>query len=286
MVKLHEGDIQTREVLDWKGLHLLHFAGSSCSQKTRIFLNLKGIDWISHPVNLARQANISPWFLGINPRGLVPVLVHDGDVHIESNDILEYLDARFPTPTLIPEIHRDELLAGLEEEDRLHIDLRNLTMRFVIPPFIARKKPAALELMRADAGTIEGKADPHKKQELEYWENFSRQGVTDQQALESIQRFRQVYEKWDQRLAQQDFLLGEELSLLDIAWFIYTLRLTGAGYPFARLHPHVESWYRGLLQRDEFAREAKAPLPLWMVNRGLHAVQAIRRTTLARLGDL
>jgi len=43
MVQLVESDIKTREVLDWKGVHVLHFMGSSCSQKLRVFLNLKGI---------------------------------------------------------------------------------------------------------------------------------------------------------------------------------------------------------------------------------------------------
>jgi len=45
MVQLLDSDIKTREVLDWKGVHLIHYMGSSCSQKVRIFLNLKGIDW-------------------------------------------------------------------------------------------------------------------------------------------------------------------------------------------------------------------------------------------------
>ena len=32
---------KTKEVLDWKGIHLINFANSSCSQKLRIYLNLK-----------------------------------------------------------------------------------------------------------------------------------------------------------------------------------------------------------------------------------------------------
>ena len=100
MTQLIKDDIRTKEVLEWRGINLLHFSGSSCSQKTRIFLNLKGIDWISHPVNLAAGENYSDWFLGINPRGLVPVLVDDGDVHIESNDIIQYLEKKFPLPAL------------------------------------------------------------------------------------------------------------------------------------------------------------------------------------------
>ena len=96
MVQLVDSDIKTREVLGWKGVHVLHFAGSSCSQKLRIFLNLKGIPWESHPIDLPGNENFRPWFLGINPRGLVPVLVHDGAVHIESNDIIQYLEKTFP----------------------------------------------------------------------------------------------------------------------------------------------------------------------------------------------
>jgi len=109
MVQLVESDIKTREVLDWKGVHVLHFMGSSCSQKLRVFLNLKGIPWESHHVDLMANENFRPWFLGINPRGLVPVLVHDGAVHIESNDIIAYLEKTFPQPRLVP--------AGLADRD-------------------------------------------------------------------------------------------------------------------------------------------------------------------------
>ena len=57
-MRLAEQDIKTTEVLDWQGVHLIHFSGSSCSQKTRIFLNLKGIDWISHPLDLAAPGQL------------------------------------------------------------------------------------------------------------------------------------------------------------------------------------------------------------------------------------
>jgi glutathione S-transferase len=99
MVQLLDGDIKTREVLNWKGVHLIHYITSSCSQKVRIFLNLKGIKWESHTIDLLASENVEPWFLGINPRGLVPVLVHDGAIHIESNDIIEYLEKTFPEPS-------------------------------------------------------------------------------------------------------------------------------------------------------------------------------------------
>jgi glutathione S-transferase len=49
--------------------------------------------------------------------------------------------------------------------------------------------------------------------------------------------------------------MGTDLSVLDIAWFIYAFRLSLAGYPFARLHPHVSAWEAKLRARPEFAKE-------------------------------
>ena len=283
MPQLSDEDIQTREVLGWQGLHLLHFRGSACSQKVRIFLNLKGIDWTSHPVNLATQENFKPWFLGVNPRGLVPVLVHDGRVFIESNDILSYLEGIFPEPTLIPDEHRGEASTLLREEDDLHLSLRSLTMRFVLPRFLVAKKPAALVRYEQTRGTVGGIPDPHKEIELQFWRDYARQGVTDEEALAAAGRFKRVYDRFDPILAQRAYLLGDRLGVLDIAWFIYTHRLDSAGYPIAANHPAVHRWYRELLARDEFAREVSAPFPLRLISSGLRASQALRGTTLPRV---
>ena len=53
--------------------------------------------------------------------------------------------------------------------------------------------------------------------------------------------------------------MGDTLSVLDIAWFIYAHRLSLAGYPFARLHPFVNVWVDRLRARPEFAREVAMP---------------------------
>lgn len=282
MPRLSNEDIQTREVLEWRGLHLLHFGGSSCSQKIRIVLNLKGItDWVSHSVNLARQENFTPWFLGINPRGLVPVLIHDGAVTIESNDILSYLEETFPGPQLIDKTRREEASLGLREEDDLHLSLRALTMRFVVPKFLAERKPAVLTAYEQSRGTIGGSLDPHKEVELRFWRDYARQGVTDEEVVASVRRFRNVYDRFESILGSHPYLLGERLGALDIAWFIYTHRLNRAGYPFSEKHPTVYRWYRALLARDDFSKEVAEPLSVRTITAGLQAVQVLRGKTLA-----
>src|SRR5487761_967165 len=198
MVKLVDSDIRTREVLDWKGVHVLHFMGSSCSQKLRIFLNLKGIPWQSHPIDLPGNENFQPWFLGINPRGLVPVLVHDGAVHIESNDIIQYLEKKFPAPRLIPAGHENEVAALLKHEDDLHLDLRTLSFRFVFAPPGPPKPAAALESYgKNGAGTVGGVKDREKEIQIAFWQRAAREGFADDRARASARKFRAEFDRLD-----------------------------------------------------------------------------------------
>ena len=256
MVQLLDSDIRTREVLSWKGVHVLHFAGSSCSQKLRIFLNLKGIPWHSHPINLPANENFQPWFLGINPRGLVPVLVHDGVVHIESNDIIQYLEQRFPTPRLIPSGHDNEVAGLLKHEDDLHLDLRTLSFRFVFAEPGPPKSAAALQSYAANgADTVQGVTDREKQAQIAFWQRAAQEGFPDDRVRASAAKFRIEFEALDKTLAQQPFLMGKDLSVVDIAWLIYEQRLSLAGYPFARLHPHVYAWAEKLRAMPAFANE-------------------------------
>ena len=50
----------------------------------------------------ATEDQLSPEYLAINPNGVVPSLVHDGEVVIDSSCILEYLDEVFPDPAMSP----------------------------------------------------------------------------------------------------------------------------------------------------------------------------------------
>jgi glutathione S-transferase len=260
MVQLLDSDIKTREVLGWKGVHVLHFMGSSCSQKLRIFLNLKGIKWESHIIDLFTNENFQPWFLGINPRGLVPVLVHDGAVHIESNDIIEYLEKTFPTPKLIPVGHENEVASLLKHEDDLHLDLRTLSFRFVFNPPGPPKPAAALDSYATNgSGMVRGIKDHDKEVQIEFWQRAAKEGFPDERVRASAQKFRAEFDALEKRLAQHPYLMGNALSVLDIAWFIYAHRLSLAGFPLERLHPRVFAWKEKLGARPEFAKEVAVP---------------------------
>lgn len=75
---------------------------SSASYRVRIALAMKQVDYERHDVNLLKREHVSPENLAVNPQGLVPTLEIDGHILGQSLAIIDYLDARFPEPRLIP----------------------------------------------------------------------------------------------------------------------------------------------------------------------------------------
>jgi glutathione S-transferase len=263
-VQLLESDIRTREVLSWAGIHVFHAHFSSCSQKLRMYLNCKRIEWISHPIDLGRIENLSPFYLGINPRGLVPCLVQDGAVHIESNDIILHLERAFPQPRLIPEGSESRIQQLLQHEDALHLDMRSVTFRFLMPPAPrARMSPEALtRYANTGSGTVQGKKDPQIAREISYWEVFETNGISDEAVRQSVQRLKSAFADINRTLEKSPFIHGSALSVVDIAWFVYVHRLTLSGYPLQRLHASLNEWYWRLAQMSEIARELAVPAEL------------------------
>jgi len=83
-------------------LILYDFGNSVCCQKVRITLVEKGLTWEARRVDLFKTEQYDPQYLKLNPKGVVPTLVHDGTPVIESTLICEYLDDTFPDPPLMP----------------------------------------------------------------------------------------------------------------------------------------------------------------------------------------
>lgn len=79
---------------------------SSCSWRVRIALNLKGLAYEYVPVNLLEGAQHQDAYRAISPAGTVPLLETDeGGKTVrlsQSLAILEYLEERHPTPSLLP----------------------------------------------------------------------------------------------------------------------------------------------------------------------------------------
>lgn len=83
-------------------LQLFGYWRSSASYRVRIVMQLKGLDYEHHPVNLRQGEQREKAYHRINPQGLVPFLI-DGDVQFgQSVAIMEYLDETYPAYPLMP----------------------------------------------------------------------------------------------------------------------------------------------------------------------------------------
>lgn len=83
-------------------LVLYSFINSICTQKVFMTLAEKGLDYEMRAVNLFQNEQYDPEYLKLNPRGVVPTLVDDGQPVTESTLICEYLDETHPEPPLMP----------------------------------------------------------------------------------------------------------------------------------------------------------------------------------------
>jgi maleylacetoacetate isomerase len=75
---------------------------SSASYRVRIALNLKGIAYQSHAIDLRTDEQKSADYRRLNPQGFVPMLEMNGERLTQSLAIFDYLDAQVPEPPFVP----------------------------------------------------------------------------------------------------------------------------------------------------------------------------------------
>ena len=98
-------------IFSFKGqnmLELYNFSQSTCSQKVRVCLHEKGLEWTNRLLKSDDQKHLEEWYLKLNPNGVVPTLLHDDNRAIfESSAIMEYLEDAFPATNLRPTSNND-----------------------------------------------------------------------------------------------------------------------------------------------------------------------------------
>lgn len=83
-------------------INLYHYWRSSTSIRVRWALAIKGVEYNSIPVNLLAGEEKQDEYLRKNPNGYVPTLEIEGKFLGESMAIMEFLEEKFPSPSIIP----------------------------------------------------------------------------------------------------------------------------------------------------------------------------------------
>ena len=234
-------------------LRLHHSIFSASSQKVRLALAEKGLAYESVPVDLQAGEQHSPAYRALNPRGVVPTLVHDGAVLIESAAILEYLDDVFPEPALRPRdpVARQRMRAWVAPPRRRsppgqrHDALRR-----------ARPGGAAGAAAGAARGHAAGHAQPPRPR-------VARGGGTAGSRGAGIRRRRSHRRrKCSMRstcaLAEQTFLSGDAVTHADLVALPYVARLEQMGLLTlvdATGRERLAGWYTRMKMRPSWARD-------------------------------
>jgi glutathione S-transferase len=199
-------------------LELYHNVNSVCAQKVRIALLEKGQAATEHLLTLRGDQN-EPGYLKINPNGVVPTLVHDGRVIIESSLILYYIDDAFADPPLMPKApelrHRVRLYNKLIDE-YVHNACTILT-------FATAFRPNFLKMSR-EAWLAEINKAPLKRR-AEYKRSVIEHGLDSEFVGDSLAHHQKMLSWMNEGLQSGPYVVGDSFSLADCAVIPYILRL-------------------------------------------------------------
>lgn len=213
-----------------QGLHLWHAPMSSCSQRVRLTLAETSRPYASHIVRLEQDEHATVAYQAIHPQGLVPALVDDGRLFIESIDIIRHLAGNM-----------DEDADLLALADAAQEDLKLLTFEYLL-----RANPPAPTNV-ADAFQA-----AHQNEWLKGFRRDFAQGFEPQRLDDAVARTNEGFETLDSRLSDgRTFLAGDVFSLSDIAWMPNVHRFHVMGWPF-ECTPHLATWFDRVAARSSY----------------------------------
>lgn len=235
-------------------LELYHHGSSVCAAKARFFLEEKGLEWTGHYLDILKGDQFTPEYQKLNPKAVVPTLVHDGQVIVESTVIGEYLDEAFPEPPLKPAGVADRARMRVWTkiiDEELHPACGEVTFVSCHRHILRRLPPEELKRFLENASTRPGEA---------VWRARRNQIVELGLETPGIAAKFKLYEYYlhriEQALEQGLWLAGERFSLADIGMTPYVNRLDmlGMSAMWTQSLPRVTDWFERIKSRPTFKK--------------------------------
>ncbi len=233
-----------KDVTTLEGLHLYHAGQSNCSMRVRMVLEEKKLEWTSHYIDIRKGENVTPEYFGIHPKGLVPALVHDGIVIIESTDIINYLEERYPEPPLKP---KD---AALQQKMQAWLDLATDNHLHVKAYMFANQLGKRMAKTEAQLAAYRKLQDNEELLEF-HAENSSAEGLSKERVATATNVLNDCFTRIERALDEHDWLVGDDFSLADITWIPLYVTLNNARFPFDP-YPNVLRWKDAVEARPSY----------------------------------
>jgi glutathione S-transferase len=220
-------------------LELYHNDMSVCAQKVRIVLAHKNLDWEGPNVNLRAGEQFAPDFLKISPKGLVPILLHDKQVVYESNVIIEYLEEVFSDSPLLTTnpLERAKTRIWLTRLDAgLHEQVAVLSFCIAFRHQMLERYPTDEALQ----GFFNNIVDPSRRAVME---DMVMNGMDSPRLYLAVLAYDKLIQDMGKVLALNDWLVGDKISLADMAFVPYIERLQQLQLSaWWSEYPQLEQW--------------------------------------------
>ncbi len=230
-------------------LTLYHYWSSVCSQKARFCLAEKGLEWQSRHIDLFTFDNWQPDYLALNHKAVVPALDHDGNVLIESNVIVEYLNDTFPDPPLSPTDALAKARMRLWLYDSEAIAHPNVNTASHNP----RHAPRLTRFSREELIEIASR-NPNRDIRIRMVRR-AEQGVSAEEEDTAYANLEDLLDRMEATLAVGPWLLGTDFTLADIAMAPYVNRVEVLKRPeivAEAVRPRVAEWWGRIQARPGF----------------------------------
>ncbi len=231
-------------------LKLYNAPHSTCSQKVRICLAEKGLPFEDIRLDLGKgKDQLKPEYLKLNPNGVVPTLVDDGHVIIDSSVICEYLDEKYPAPKLTPEdvVQRAKMRAWmryLEEVPTVAVRVPSFNMGFL---------PRFTGLNDASFRTEQSDVRPIRKH---FYRRMTQNGFKRTDVEAALEQIDSTCARMQQALAHGPWLMGEQYTIADIVVTPSIDRMNDLGFSsiWDKKYPGVTAWYARMQARPAFQK--------------------------------
>jgi glutathione S-transferase len=242
-------------------LTLYHYWSSVCSQKARLCLAEKGLEWESRHVDLFNDFDHwKPEYVALNRKAVVPTLDHDGRLLIESNVIIEYLDDAFPENPLKPDDPYERARMRLWIYDSEEIAHKHVNTASYNPRHAVRlaTRYSADEL----ATVMSGHPNPEIRERVV---RRAREGVPPEEEEFAYQALGALLDRMEADLAGGPWLVGGMYTLANISMASYVNRIDALPRPemlSPSLRPRVADWWQRLQARPGFVEAFSFPNPV------------------------
>lgn len=230
-------------------LELYNSPTSTCSQKVRLCLAEKGLEWVDRRVNTLADEHLKPEYLRLNPNGVVPTLVHDGQPIVDSSVICEYLEEAFPPSLLTP--------ADAAGRARMRAWMRFLeevpTAAIRIPSF---HLALARRFEKLDEGQFRKRVADVRPLRKHLYRRMGPQGFSLLDVAASLDQLDLTLRRMQAALQTGPWLLGEQFTLADLIVTPTIDRMADLGMAemWTQRFPEVEAWYGRMKMRASFEK--------------------------------